>query len=95
MELRTDVRPWVECPYCDTVGLHLMRAPNPEPPRVVVTAAEQDEIITRSWDGRISVHFEPMDKYDRDDERSLETVRTCVECKREWGIVPTGQRDGR
>lgn len=74
------------CPYCDQIGIHLLRAPNPEPPKVVVTADEQDEIIQRTFDGRIAVHIRPMDKYDRDDERDFEIVRICIQCRREWGV---------
>lgn len=70
-----------------------MRAPNPEPPVVLVRAEDQDEVIQRSFYGRVSVHYLPEDIYDRDDERGYETVRTCVKCARDWGIVPTRQRD--
>lgn len=74
------------CPYCDRIAVHYLRAPNLEPPTVVVTAEEQDEIISRSWDGRVAVHIIPMDKYDRDDEREFEVVRRCIDCGREWGV---------
>ena len=93
MRASSEAGPWVACPHCDHIGLHLMRAPNPDPPRAVVTAAEQEEIISRTWDGRVAVHCIPEDKYDRDDERGFETVRTCVKCRKDWGITPTRQKD--
>lgn len=70
-----------------------MRAPNPDPPVVIISAEEQDEIISRSFDGRFAVHYIPEDKHDRDDERGYETVRTCVKCRKDWGIAPTRQKD--
>lgn len=75
------------CPYCDQIGIHLLRAPNPEPPVVMVSAEEQDEIAMRTFDGRVWAHTIPMDKYDRDDERDFEIVRICVKCQREWGVL--------
>ena len=91
MKESTDLRAWTACPYCEHVGLHPMRAPNPDPPVLTVPADEQDEVIERSFDGRVAVHIIPMDKYDRDDERGYETVRTCVKCRKDWGITPTRQ----
>lgn len=93
MKISTDIRPWAKCPHCGTVGLHLMRAPNPDPPVLVLPAEEQDEVICRSWDGRVSVHHIPTDTFDREDERGLETVRECTKCRKAWGILPTGQRE--
>lgn len=89
----TEASPWAACPYCGHVGLHPMRAPNPEPPVVASPAEEREETISRTWDGRVAVHYVPRDKYDRDDERGLETVRECTKCLKAWGILPTRQRE--
>lgn len=89
MRQHSNVAPWAECPYCGRVGLHYMRPPNPEPPVIVIPAEEQEDIVARTFDGRIAVYTIPANVYDRDDERGFEVVRVCVfdECGRTWGIV--------
>lgn len=72
-------------PDCLSVDVHDIRLPNPEPPRVILAADAQDEILEMSANGAISVHYIPVDRYDRWDERGFEVVRICNECGYEWG----------
>lgn len=80
---------WMPCPYCDHLDYHLMRLPNLAPPTLVQRAEDQDEVVSRTANGSISVHYLPENRYDRDDERDFQMVRTCTSpsCGRSWGVL--------
>ena len=72
------------CPHCGYCDVHLMRVPNPEPPRLISAGKDREEIIV--WAGQsVQVIDTPPDLYDRWDERPFEVVRTCTSCGYEWG----------
>lgn len=87
--------PWMTCPHCGHWDLHYMREPNPEPPVVTISAEEQDEIIQRTFDGRIAVHVIPMDIYDHDDERDFYLIRICTrqKCNKPWGVIASTEKE--
>ena len=72
------------CPWCGVCGVHPMRVPNREAPRLV---RESDGTVTQvvTWAGSVLREWTDPDEYDRWDERGFEVVRTCTGCGWEWG----------
>ena len=72
------------CPSCKACDVHPMRAPNPEPPRVIHEGTGDVDIL-RNGLGQIVRTIVDGDEHDRWDERPFDVVRACNQCGREWG----------
>lgn len=72
------------CPRCRVSDLHHMRAPNPEPPRIVYHGTG-DVTHMRDAAGRVVATHVDGDAYDRPDERQYDVVRVCRSCGHAWG----------
>lgn len=69
------------CPRCNTIAVHPLREPNPDPPKQI-HPPDTTQII--AWGGQVIVD-ENDDGLDRWDERPYEIIRTCARCGHEWG----------